>query len=304
MADSVVIPIEAALTVRYETTEEQIAELALSMKGVVFDTPENYKDGVKRIAQVRGLRTAVEKRRKELKADSLAYGKRVDAAAQKLTDLIEAIENPLLEKKKAVDDEEERLKKEKERADLIALEAKLKADREAAEAAAKVEREADEKRVSRGGRQVGPPIRYALTRQTRRSPRCSGSSASGWPRRSANSTRSRRRSIAHEAEIDRQAKEAEQAEKKRLKREEAERQAVADAEAARVEAARLEAMKPIAGRSSACAASPTTSGRSPRRSRISSSPECQEAIGWAAGVLAKVANGLEKFNGRVGAKAA
>ena len=34
------------------------------------------------------------------------------------------------------------------------------------------------------------------------------------------------------------------------------------------------------------------------------SAECQEAIDWAAGMRANIANGLEKFNGSVGRKAA
>ena len=139
---------ETPLVVQYDVSVEAIAQLAEDLAGVTFDTPEKYKDGVKKIAQVRGMRTAVEKRRKDLKASSLEFGRKVDAAARTLTDRLEAIETPLLAAKKAVDDEDERLKKEKERADLIALEAKLKADREAAEAAAKLIREADEKQIA------------------------------------------------------------------------------------------------------------------------------------------------------------
>lgn len=297
MADAVVTPIEAALTVQYETTEEQIALLGASLKGVTFGTPEDYKNGVKHIAQVRGLRTAVEKRRKELKADSVAYGKRVDAAAHKLTDLIEAIEAPLLAGKKAVDDEEARLKLEKERADIIALEAENTRKREAAEAAARVAREADEKRIAEAAAKLAADqARAAEANKAIAEQQRIESERLALEKKKIDAQQSA--VAAQQAEIERQAKEAARIGAERCQREEAERQAIADAETARVEAARLEAMKPEIERVRGFAVSVRAFALTlPELQSI----ECQKAIGWAAGMLAKVATGLEKFNGKVGA---
>src|SRR5205823_6825864 len=85
-------PVEGALVMRYETTLGAIAQLGEQFKGLSFDTPEDYERGRKAIAVLRDKRVAVEKRRKELKADSLAFGRKVDAAAAELTSAIEAIE--------------------------------------------------------------------------------------------------------------------------------------------------------------------------------------------------------------------
>lgn len=141
----------AALTViEYPTTEDKIAEARDKYAALKADTPAGYKKVVEAIAVLRGTRSAVEKRRVALKAEALDYGRRVDAAAKKLTALVVEIEEPLQAKKKAVDDEEARLKREAEKAELVALEAKLKAEREAEEAKLKAQREqqaAEQKRI-------------------------------------------------------------------------------------------------------------------------------------------------------------
>jgi hypothetical protein len=136
--------------ITYPTTEEKIAEARDKYAGLTADTPANYKRVVEAIAVLRGTRTAVEKRRVALKADALDFGRRVDAAAKHLTALVIAIEEPLQDKKKAADDEEARLKREAEKAELVALEAKLRAEREAEEARLKAQREqqaAEQKRL-------------------------------------------------------------------------------------------------------------------------------------------------------------
>ena len=67
------------------------------------------KDGYKRITEAIKLvvskRTAVEKKRVELKADSLAYGKAVDARAKEITALLEPIESYLKTQKDSIDAE-------------------------------------------------------------------------------------------------------------------------------------------------------------------------------------------------------
>lgn len=103
---------------------------------------------------VKNKRVAVERVRKELKADALDYGRKVDAEAKRLTALLAPIEEHLLSEEKAVDDEKERIKNEarlkaeaEERARQEAQEAARKAAQEAEEARLKVEREAEEKRL-------------------------------------------------------------------------------------------------------------------------------------------------------------
>lgn len=67
------------------------------------------KDGYKKITEAIKLvvskRTAVEKKRVELKADSLAYGKAVDARAKEITAMLEPIESYLKTQKDAIDAE-------------------------------------------------------------------------------------------------------------------------------------------------------------------------------------------------------
>jgi hypothetical protein len=78
---------------------------------------EGYELRRKTIADLRKIRTTIEARRKELKADSLAYGRRIDAFAKHWTAQIEAIENPLVLEKQAVDEAKEKAKREAEEAE-------------------------------------------------------------------------------------------------------------------------------------------------------------------------------------------
>ena len=133
--------------IEYPTTEAEIARVRADYAELAAGTPKGYKAVVEAIAVLRGTRTSIEKRRVELKASALEFGRKVDAAAKKLTALVSDIEEPLKAKKQAVDDEEARIKREAERAEMLALEAKLKAEREAEEARLKAAREAEEARL-------------------------------------------------------------------------------------------------------------------------------------------------------------
>lgn len=64
--------------------------------------------------EVKNCRVAVEKLRKELKADSLEYGRKVDAEAKRITAMIEPIETHLEEQEAIVTREKERLRAEAE----------------------------------------------------------------------------------------------------------------------------------------------------------------------------------------------
>jgi hypothetical protein len=109
----------------YSVTEEALKTLEAQW-ATVPDCADrkNYEVVRKGIGEVVGLRTSVEKRRKELKADSLEYGRRVDSAAKSIKDRLVAIETPLKAAKGKVDEvkrleKERRAKLEKDRVDAI-----------------------------------------------------------------------------------------------------------------------------------------------------------------------------------------
>lgn len=103
--------------ITYPVIAEHIQELAqrympLAVQGV------SDKKGLEVVhaarMEMRNLRVSIEKRRKELKADSLEYGKKVDEAAKALTKLIEPIESHLEKEEAIVEREKERLRREEE----------------------------------------------------------------------------------------------------------------------------------------------------------------------------------------------
>ena len=107
--------------VTYDVTPEQIEAKKAAYAALEATTPKGYEEVRKAIGDLRGLRVAIEDRRKELKKDSLEFGRLVDGEAKRITALIEGIEEPLKLKKAAVDDEKERLRKEKEAAEKAVL---------------------------------------------------------------------------------------------------------------------------------------------------------------------------------------
>lgn len=111
--------------ITYSVTDAALAELHskyIGLKVLDAEDEEGYalcKDARK---VVRDTRLGVEERRKELKAESLSFGRAVDAEAKRITSKIEAVENHLVEQLKIVDDEKKRreeaaLKAAKERLD-------------------------------------------------------------------------------------------------------------------------------------------------------------------------------------------
>lgn len=134
--------------IRYDINDERIAELRTTFAPLVERTPENYEPRRKAIATTRALRVAIEKKRKELKEDSLRWGRNVDDAARHYREALEDIETPLQLAKDADDAEKERVKREAEDAKKRALEEQVRAEREAEEARLRAEREAEEKRLA------------------------------------------------------------------------------------------------------------------------------------------------------------
>jgi hypothetical protein len=69
-----------------------------------------YEEGKTSLAAVRKYRTDLEKKRQEIKAPALAYGKLIDSEAKRITAELLKIEEPLSEAKKVIDDEKKRRK--------------------------------------------------------------------------------------------------------------------------------------------------------------------------------------------------
>lgn len=76
---------------------------------------------------VKGKRIEVEKKRVELKADALDWGRKVDAEAKRITGLLAPIEEHLETEEKRVTDDKARLKAEAERRDAERLQSRLDA---------------------------------------------------------------------------------------------------------------------------------------------------------------------------------
>jgi len=104
--------------VLYSVNETVIAQLRESCASLACDTPTGYESVRVAIGRIRTARTAIEKERVEQKADALAFGRFVDSEAKRFTDLLIEIENPLKAKKKVIDDEADRVRREKEAAAL------------------------------------------------------------------------------------------------------------------------------------------------------------------------------------------
>lgn len=78
-----------------------------------LSVPENYEFCRKALAEMRKIRTGTEKLRKELKADAIEYGRKVDASAKGIIDKVKEIEEPYATAKSEYDTKIEIEKREK-----------------------------------------------------------------------------------------------------------------------------------------------------------------------------------------------
>lgn len=101
---------------KFNVTDAAIATMAkeympLSIKGI------EDKDGYNKVHAarmvVKGKRVEIEKTRKVLGAEALAFGKAVNGEAKRITEQLQSIESHLSDQQAAVDDEKERIKREK-----------------------------------------------------------------------------------------------------------------------------------------------------------------------------------------------
>lgn len=120
MSDLQTTPLQehiAAAISEYSPADAAIAQMSeefmpLFINGV--KDREGYKAVHAARMVVKGSRVAVEKKRKELKADALEFGRAVDAEAKRIFALLEPIESHLAAEEDAYKAERERIKREEE----------------------------------------------------------------------------------------------------------------------------------------------------------------------------------------------
>jgi hypothetical protein len=128
--------------VTYDISAERLAELEAECKELdPAKSTKAYEESRIVLRKLVTTRTTMDKRRKELKADSLAWGRLVDSEYKKWETLLLAIEEPVAAKIKAVDEAKEHARRAKEEAERKALEAELEAKRAAEAAAIKAEQD-------------------------------------------------------------------------------------------------------------------------------------------------------------------
>lgn len=99
---------------RYELADAKIEELKTQFSGITVYDEESFNVAKEAKKVLVPLRTGIEKKRVELKADALEYGRKVDAEAKRITALLEEIEDPIT---KQIDDWNDRKRIEAEKAE-------------------------------------------------------------------------------------------------------------------------------------------------------------------------------------------
>jgi len=141
-------PEQTTVLVKYDVDEAALALVRETCAVMTADTPAGYEEVRVAIGHLRDTRVSVEKRRVELKADALAYGRLVDCEAKRVTLLVTEIEDPLKAKKAAIDDAAARIKAEEDAAKLRIIEAEIQANRDKQEAEARAIRDAEDARLA------------------------------------------------------------------------------------------------------------------------------------------------------------
>jgi hypothetical protein len=117
--DTEVYEAEPLPPIKYDVTEaglQAMREKASQLPAAVSSVKDRQACVSVR-KEVRGIRLAVEERRKELKKDALEYGRKVDSIARGITEAIREIEDPIGKRIDAYDAEIERRRQEREEAE-------------------------------------------------------------------------------------------------------------------------------------------------------------------------------------------
>lgn len=106
----------------FTQTDAALADLRVKYSVIPdADTTDGYEFVKAGCKELTGLRTAIETRRKEIKAPYIQAGQIIDAEAKRITAAIVELEDPLKTAKKLVDDKEKRMKEER----LVRLDKKI-----------------------------------------------------------------------------------------------------------------------------------------------------------------------------------
>lgn len=258
-----------AIVAAFDVDVAAIEVAKAKYRGLDAAIPDQYKLAIEGRRLFRDTRLGIEECRKKLKADSLEYGRRVDAVAKEKTALVQPMEDELDAQIKAVDKakadakraeiEAERQRKEAEarakaeaeaaaeRERIAAEEARLAAERAAFEAEQKrlaEIRAAEEAELARQRAEIEAERKRVAAEQRARE---EAEAKAREEREAIEQAEQRRLAGLRVAEEKRLADErsALLRERQRLEQEEAERQArIAEAERQAALAARLEALKP------------------------------------------------------------
>lgn len=111
--------------VKYSKTEAELAYLRAKYSGVVFDLTTTKGDKEARAARLEfvTLRTSLEKKRKEFKAPALAFGKKIDSEAERVTAEIVKLESFIDQQIKADEDRRAAEKAERDRIEAARVQA-------------------------------------------------------------------------------------------------------------------------------------------------------------------------------------
>jgi hypothetical protein len=113
---------------RFDITDVAIAELSdkyLPLKINGIDDKNGYKVVKAARLDIKNYRVSVEKRRKELTSDALKFKQAVDGEARRIIALLSPIEDYLEQQEKVIDDELERVKREKAQAEAAKLQLRI-----------------------------------------------------------------------------------------------------------------------------------------------------------------------------------
>lgn len=203
----------------------EVSKLAEQFRGLRATDNKSYEVVKKARATMRSGRTELDRRRKSLKADAIAYGKLVDSEAAKIVEAILEVENPLANEIERYEQERDAARLAAEQAEREKIEAEIRAKQEA--------EEAERQRILAEQQATIDAQRAEL--EAARKQMAEARAAEEERRRKEQEAEDERRRIEAE-KLERERAEL-QAERDKL---EAERRAVEEAEAKRKEAERLE----------------------------------------------------------------
>ena len=101
--------------IEFNITDSAIDNLRIEHPVKPVTNTKELKENAASIAVIRTLRVHVDKKRKELKKDALEYGRNVDTEAQRITESLVSIEQPLKDAKEAYEAKKAAIAAEKQR---------------------------------------------------------------------------------------------------------------------------------------------------------------------------------------------